>query len=316
MSNTLIVEQGPNPSTDFFILPHLREHTEPCLRFGFGTVPSAAELEGARLIFVRYVPPKWRRLLEQSQDKPAEIVFFMDDDLFDRRAFADMPLRYQWKLWSLACRHQSWLARLGARLWVSTPYLAQKYAHWRPEVLEPGNPYEQESSASLAVKTLFYHGSASHYAELEWLEPVVEQALSRCPELTFEVIGDRHVRDRFAHLARVHVLHPMQWPAYQALLRRPGRTIGLAPLLDSPFNAARAPTKFFDITQAGAVGLYARGPIYERLVSDGINGRLLPMDKPDAWVDAIEHLLTNEPERVRMLAEARKLAGQRNSVER
>src|SRR5690606_26263349 len=148
----------------------------------------------------------------------------------------------------------------------------------------------------------FYHGSASHRAEFEWLLPVVEQALARCPQLAFEVIGDRRTRAQFARIPRVQVLYPMAWPAYQALLQRPGRTIGLAPLLDVPFNAARSPTKFFDITQAGAVGLYAQGPIYQPVVEHGVNGLLLPMNRPEAWVDAIEQLVADEPRRLRMLA--------------
>ena len=87
----------------------------------------------------------------------------------------------------------------------------------------------------------------------------------------------------------------MSWPAYKTFIQRPGRTIGLAPLLDTPFNAARAPTKFFDITAAGAVGIYADSPVYRRLVEHGKNGLLLPMDSPGGWVEAVlEHDLAND----------------------
>nr|WP_245635126.1 glycosyltransferase family 1 protein [Marinobacterium profundum] len=238
--------------------------------------------------------------MEKNLARVGEVVVFIDDDLFDFNAAKGMSLRYRWKLFNLTWRHQGWLKKMGAQLWVSTPYLAQKYADWQPILLEPKAPARQAKP----VKTLFYHGSASHYDEIEWLYPVVAEVLERAPWLAFEIIGNQKVRKLFANLPRVHVLHSMKWSAYQALLRRPGRTVGLAPLLDSPFNRARSHTKFFDITQAGAVGIYAPGAIYERIVRHGDNGLLVPMEK-DAWVDAIMQLAGDEDYRTQLLQAAR-----------
>jgi hypothetical protein len=92
------------------------------------------------------------------------------------------------------------------------------------------------------------------------------------------------------------VLHPMRWQTYQAQLDRPGRSIGLAPLLDTSFNRARSHTKFYDITQAGAAGIYAEGPVYEGIVQHDKNGLVLQME-PDKWVQAIIALYEN-PTRV------------------
>ncbi len=300
MNSVLVVQQGANPSTDFFIAPLLRTEGLKARFFSFDETPDSASLAGATVVFVRYVPPLWKALLKRH---PAHrVVFFMDDDLFDWRAFRGMPWHYQRKLFLLAWRHQRWLKSIGAEPWVSSAWLAQKYSSWKPVVLEPGNPHRH--SAELAdppMKTIFYHGSASHREELEWLVPVVEQVLTARSDVCFEVIGDRKVRDRFSHLPGVQVVHPMSWPAYKAFIQRPGRTIGLAPLLDSPFNAARAPTKYFDITAAGAVGLYADTPVYRRLVEHGRNGLLLQMDSQSAWASAILELL-DEPEKRQALS--------------
>jgi len=299
-----IVHQDENPSTDFFLIPLLRAAGRDARLFNFYETPDTAELSGAEVIFVRYVPPAWKTLLEQKS--PAKVVFFMDDDLFDWRAFRSMPWRYQRKLFRLAWRHQRWLREVGAQLWVSSPWLAEKYSDWNPRVLEPRCPHSlPESTPEPAMKTLFYHGSASHSAELEWLDPVIEQVLTAREDVCFEVIGDRKVRNRFAHLPGVHVVHPMSWPAYKAFIQRPGRTIGLAPLLDSPFNAARAPTKFFDITAAGAVGVYADTPVYQRLVENGVNGIMLPMDSQEAWGTEILRLLASQEHRDELYLNAR-----------
>jgi glycosyltransferase involved in cell wall biosynthesis len=89
---------------------------------------------------------------------------------------------------------------------------------------------------------------------------------------------------------RICVLPPTDWGGYRRCLQRPGRVVGLAPLLPGPVNAARAPTRFFDITAAGAVGVYADSPVYASLVEHGQNGLLLPM-APELWVEQILTLL-------------------------
>lgn len=301
---TIVVHQGANPSTDFFIAPALAANGKEWRSFTFQQTPEPAELADATVVFVRYVPSVWKALLKRHS--VGRVVFFMDDDLFDWQAFRGMPWHYQRKLFRLAWRHQRWLREVGAELWVSSPWLAEKYADWNPQVLEPHNPHALPTPLpEPAMKTVFYHGSASHRAELEWLVPVMEQVLAARSDVCFEVMGDRKVRDRFAHLHRVQVVHPMSWLAYKAFIQRPGRTIGLAPLLDTPFNAARAPTKVYDITAAGAVGIYADTPVYGRLVEHGNNGVLLPMDSQKAWAEAVLQLLAEPGVRETMLSAAK-----------
>jgi len=296
-----VVEEGENPSTDYFIVPFLREQGASLVRCAFSEMPPPEQLDGATLVFVRYLPAKWKRLVDQCRGGIAAVYFFMDDDLFDWAAFVNMPILYQLKILRLSWSRQKWLKSAGARLLVSTPYLQQKYAGWQPQLLPPQPPLERERSPML---TLFYHGSASHGADLRWLRPVIAEVLARNERLVFEVIGDVSVNRLFKGLPRVHVLHPMKWPSYQALLRRSGRAIGLAPLLDSPFNRARSHTKLFDITLAGAVGIYAQGPVYGGTVEHERNGLLLPMDK-QAWVDGILRLAGDQALRHRLLEGAR-----------
>jgi hypothetical protein len=293
----LLVEQGSNPSSDYFVKPSLTD--EPVRVCHLKTEPSRVE-PGTNLVFVRYLTPTWRRWVEQNRDTLGRLVFFMDDDLFDACAHQGLPLRYRWKLHRLARRHEAWLRRMGAELWVSTSWLADKYRDWQPRVLAPQSPYGD----CIPQKTFFYHGSASHMEEIRWLVPVVEEVLKRDPTLSFELIGNAEIRQLFAHLPRVHVLQPMSWPAYKALVSRPGGIIGLAPLLPNTFNQARSPTKFFDITQAGAVGIYADHPVYQRVVEHERNGLLLPMEQGD-WAEAILELGQDDLRRNRLLSHSR-----------
>ncbi|MBB3061879.1 glycosyltransferase family 1 protein [Microbulbifer rhizosphaerae] len=294
------MEEGPNPSTDYFVVPFLREAGVKPVRCTFSQLPPVGELQGAAVIFVRYVPAAWKALIDGQKTGEPAVYFFMDDDLFDWRSFSNMPLRYQFKILRYSHSKQNWLKSVGAQLLVSTPYLQQKYVQWQPQLLAP-RPLPQQESPLL---TVFYHGSASHGADLRWLRPVIEEVLARDENLAFEVIGNKSVNRLFQGLPRVHVLHPMKWPAYQALIRRPGRAIGLAPLLDSPFNRARSHTKFLDITRAGAVGVYAQSPVYSGVVQHEKNGLLVPMEGR-TWVEAILRLAGDEALRTRLLEGAR-----------
>lgn len=304
----ILVESGANPSSDYFIKPFLRSCSASlcvCSLYPERKYPVPRGGAPQSIIFNRYLTPAWRHWVDANRASLDKVVYFLDDDLLDLSAHRGLPWRYRWKLYRLAWRHQRWLQKTGAELWVSSQWLGDKYSNWslsgvKPRVLEPQSPH----GGQLLQETLFYHGSASHVDEIRWLVPIVEEVLARAPSLSFEIIGDLSVRRLFAHVPRVHVLHAMSWPAYQALISRPGRAIGLAPLLDQPFNKARAPVKYFDITQAGAVGVYADHPVYRSVIKHGHNGLLLPAE-PSLWVEAILKLQADAALRSVLLGHAK-----------
>ncbi len=252
------------------------------------------------LIFLRYIPRKWDRFLK-SQKKIPKIIFFMDDDLFDLKATKGLPLKYRLRIFRDAWRHKFWLKKNQARLWVSTSYLQQKYKTWSPELVQPSPVFSLDAPVA---RCIFYHGTASHTKELLWLKPIIEAVLCRNPDVTFECFGDIKIRRFFKEMPRVHVIPYMSWPKYEYWLRLSSGIVGLAPLRDTLFNKARSYTKFFDITAAGAVGIYAKGNVYDAVVRHNVNGLLLSMDKSE-WIHAIQVLLDDETFRKNMLENAR-----------
>ena len=295
----IVVEERPNPSSDFFILPLLhREQVEVC-RLTFNQLPSAAQLQGSSVIFIRYIPPQWQAWLRQHRDKLAQVALFIDDDILDLSSAKGMPWRYRLKLWRLSYRAVPWLQQMQGELWVANPYLAQKYQHWQPKQIVA---VPCMAAGATAPVTLFYHGSSSHQAEAKWLLPIVKTALAKYQWLNFEIIADKKIAALYRPLDRTQVLYPMSWPSYQALLQRQRYSIGLAPLLPLPFNQARSVTKFFDITAAGAVGIYADSAIYQA-VRHQQTGVVLPM-QPELWLAEILRLAADGECRQRMLQQA------------
>jgi hypothetical protein len=293
-----LVEEQSNPSTDCFVLPAVSARGFRALRCGFADLPAADALTDTVVVFVRYVPRGWARLVEAARPRLRALVFFMDDDVLDMRASAGMPWHYRWKLARLAAGRRRWLRRHQAELWVSTPYLQKKYAEWGPRLVLPF-PASKETD----VRRVFYHGTASHDAEKRWLRPVLEEALRREERLAFEIVGGPRTDSYYRGLSRVSVVHQMKWPAYQDFLSLQGRHVGLAPVMDTPFNRARSYTKFFDITRCGAVGIYSPNSACAEVVEHGVDGQIVELDR-DAWVEAILTLVRDDSLREKMLRNA------------
>lgn len=290
-----IVEEGPNPSTDYFVLPAVKETV---LRCTWHDLPSPSDLDGSTVIFVRYIPLNWRKLITATRSSLNKLIYFMDDDLFDTKVSAGQSWRYRYKLAHLAAWQQNWLKSMQAEYWVSTNWLQQKYKQLTPKLILP---------RPISIKTnsckVFYHGSASHKDEIEWLHPIIQTVLKKNQNISFEIIGNDEINRMYRNLPRVNIVHPMKWPSYQAFINMPGRHIGLAPLLDNPFNLSRSYTKFFDITQAGAAGIYAQSGAWNTILTDQEHGFLIEMN-PASWVRAILQLSNNDELRNQIIQNA------------
>jgi len=293
-----LIEERPNPSTEFFILPMLAAGNHPIIQCGFTELPAHDDLAHAVVIFIRYIPSAWLKLVESARARPAKLVFFMDDDVLDLSAASGTPWRYRFKLAHLAASRLNWLKKQQAELWVSTPYLQQKYADWPARLVLPSPvPVPAE------VCRVFYHGSASHDRDIRWLQPVIAKALAENERLCFEIIGGPAVNRLYGKLPRVTVIHPMRWPSYQTVLAMHPRHIGLNPLMPSPFNHARSHTKFFDITRCGAVGIYSPGNACAEIIRHRQDGLIVDLDQ-DAWAAAIAELADNAVLRQTLLQNA------------
>ncbi|UUX94130.1 hypothetical protein [Aquabacterium sp. J223] len=254
------------------------------------------------VVISRYLERHQALALWKHRQALKRIVYFMDDDLMDEAAVRTLPEPYRSKVGRGALHQRKMIESLCNEFWVSTPYLAQKYAHWQPRTLPP-RPLRLTMESGPPT-WICYHGTASHEAEFQWLVPVIEGVQSRLTSSRMEVFGGHKTYKRFSSLPRVNVLHPMTWPNYLDYTAGVRRDIALAPLLPSLFNAGRAPTKFFDHARMHAVGLYSDVEPYRSFVRDGVDGLLLPNDA-DRWVTAILELAADAPRRQRMAAAAR-----------
>jgi len=303
ITSVLVIEHGRLPTTDYYVRAHVRNFGVP-VRFLDSTTqaPSSQLLTpGTMVIFVRYVRPDWQTAVLKHLKQLHGVACFLDDDLLDRSAWNSLPWSYRWKLLRYSPK-TSWLTKIGAAIWVSTPYLQEKYQRFSPELLVP-KPSALLNENRQSTR-LFYHGTTSHQDDFLWLELIVRMVQERCPETTFEVFGDHKVNKIFRSIPRVSVLHPMSWENYLDYAKSHPQDIGLVPRLANRFNLARSTTKFFDVSRCNAVGIYSDVPPFTGFIQDGEDGLLLP-NEPTHWVDAITDLVNHPQRRAAMAAKAK-----------
>lgn len=301
-ASVCVIERGRNPSTDYYILPRLDRIGAP-----IQALPGA----GGLVVIVRYLDSKWRDRIESMREQLAGIVYFMDDDLLDLAAIGHAPLPYSARMAWLAWRHRPWLRRVGARLWVSTPFLANKYRDWNPELVPPAPrpellgrcapPVQEDEHSPVRV---FYHGTGLHRTEIRWLAPVVRAVQTRNARTNFEVFGRAWVERLYRDVPRTSVLRPLGWEDYRRYCAGHTFHVGLAPLLPHAFNAARSHTRFYDLVRCGAAGIFSNVEPYASFVRHETDGLLVDND-PNAWTDAILRLAEDSALRERIVTSAR-----------
>ena len=303
----LLLEEGSTPSGDYILAPWLATLGPPVLRLDARQVPRTGQIEPGDFVVVqRYLHAPWRQAIERQRPELAGLAWFLDDDLLDPQALAELAAphlqAYARKIRQLALSQRPWFEQMGSQWWVATEALARKYADRSPTVLPFAPPPVLVQPRSTVH--VVYHGTASHQREIDWLHPVITDVQRRCAHTQFELFGELPVHRHYRDLPRVAVLHPMRWENYLAHTAGRPADIGLAPLLPGRFNAARGPVKFADYARQGALGLYSRVPPYEGYVRDGVDGVLLP-NEPEAWVEAILRWAGDAPARATLAAAAR-----------
>ena len=95
----------------------------------------------------------------------------------------------------------------------------------------------------------------------------------------------------------------MDWESFLLDTQNRNVDIVLNPILNSEFNSFRSPTKFFDITRLGAVGIYSRKLPYSNFIKHNYDGILLNNDM-DLWYKTINYLLIDKSKRQEIVRNA------------
>ena len=253
----------------------------------------------------------------------------------------DVPLLYEiddllWDLPDDHGDHEIDLAQQGAIISVaraadlvttSTPVLRDRLARYNTRVRVVGNAPDQElwrsplpaaqveEIAALHglrrdVPRVLYMGSRSHAADLELIAPAVEAFLVSHPGYEVVQVGGGSLLPgaRELKVPREYSDYPRFVNWFRAVAAT--ATFALAPLRDTPFNAAKSDIKFLDYALASVPGIYSASGPYVQSVVDGVHGLLARNDVP-GWTGAMARLATDTGLRSRIRDAALQLASTR-----
>jgi glycosyltransferase involved in cell wall biosynthesis len=250
------------------------------------------------------------RLAAHARHSGATLVFDLDDDLLNiPRSHPDAQiLRPRAKI----VRR---MLEVADHVWLSTQALAASLSALRPDATVMENRLDERiwtppprHQGDQPVRLLCM-GTTTHDSDFEMIQPALVRLKAEYGDrVVIDVIGMTGQAELPAGLDRVA-------PSANALRSYPGFVnwissvqpawdIGLAPLLDSPFNHCKSAIKAMDYAALGLAALASDTPVYRGSIADGPAGQLVA-NNASAWYSALDTLLRNRDARHAIAARAR-----------
>ncbi len=260
------------------------------------------------IILVRYIPFKEVINLFLLFKKHTKIILILDDNLLDSNLNSELPFRYRLKIFFNIYCYKFFLKYFIHEIWVTNRKLGEKVKN---KILSNNVKIKiLKLSYPLSIKTksiykISYLGTSSHSLERRWLKILFEKIQSTRNDCLLEIYTDKRWRKFFKSIPRIKMIYPMDWETFHMDTSTRKIDIVLNPIIKSNFNDYRSPTKFFDTTRLGAVGIYSNTAPFDAFIRNNQDGILLE-NNIDLWNDKISYLLSNVNERERLFLNAQK----------
>lgn len=309
----VVLSDGARPTEDIYFLeaaaPALRhqgasvERVTASRSFGAAWVHGRAFLRhhaGANLLLCRSLPLSWLRWLERHRHAFGRIAYLIDDDIVAAATDPALPAAYQKRMNRIATLQPRLLA-LSDEVMTCSEALAKCFTprHRCVSVLTPpliaklpGHEHFVSPPSLQAPWRIGFHGTRAHLNDLLHITPALWALQQTRNDTQLEVMLGKHTPKALLGLPNLVAPDPLPWHAFRTYQASHRFHIGLAPLLDSPFNQGKSFIKFLDIAAMGGVGVYSNRYPYTEIVRHGENG-LLVDDSPNEWQAALHYLLNN-----------------------
>ncbi|MWR75693.1 glycosyltransferase family 1 protein, partial [Escherichia coli] len=92
----LILHEGNSPTLAYFEAAiRSRFPGAVCQLVDTLTTPTIDVDKGAAIVVIRFISAEWQREIARNIDDLSQVVYFMDDDLFDPSALGALPKAYR-----------------------------------------------------------------------------------------------------------------------------------------------------------------------------------------------------------------------------
>lgn len=265
------------------------------------TAETIFSLEADIIVTQRFAIPDTAtadRLAAHARHLGATLVFDLDDDLLNiPRTHPDARI----------LRPRAEVARrildIADVVWLSTPGLAERLASVRPDAavianglderiwIDPVAPPHDQPVRILCM------GTTTHDRDFAMIQPALVRLKAEYDDrIAIDIVGMTSRNDLPPGLNRISPT-PNAMRSYPGFVHwltsaQPRWHIGLAPLLDTPFNLCKSPIKAMDYAAMGLAVLASDTPVYRGSIADGPAGQLVA-NSPTAWYGALNWMLRN-----------------------
>ena len=267
-----------------------------------------------------------REMVNEIRVAGARFVYALDDDFFA------IPEEHPNRPTSEQLQAVDYFLRTADALWVTTPYLKDRFASYNRHIEILPNCLDDRLLVRRSLhgppplfgrqkRVIGYMGTLTHSDDFAMILPSLEAVCARHPEVEIQIIGGIDPKtDAYARLSALPVrflvpdsgegVYPnfMLW-----YTSRISWDIALAPLVDTDFNQAKSDIKFLDYAAIGTPGIFSDVEAYRGHVVHGENGWLCSAS-PDAWENAIETLLQQPEMRISLASAAQKYVFTRRTL--
>lgn len=272
--------------------------TEDCHTRQLGSINWRTLVKGLN-IFCRSCDPRYVWVPDYLKKNGVPYIYYLDDNFWKITGTSELARYYQSA--DVVASLDAFVQ--GAEFIIThsqmlADFIARRFPAVKCELLPV--PFDVELVESIEVPTFEPSvGAAVGYAggykkeEFELLEDVVEQMGKDRPDVRFEFIGG--VSDKLREMNNVQWFPgSSDYATFLELKVSRGWTVGLAPLMESVFNASKTNNKFREYGGCKIPAVYSNTNPFIGSVQHEISG-LLVANKPGDWVAAIKKLIDNKP---------------------
>lgn len=240
------------------------------------------------------------RLIEHCRKYQIRLVYDLDDDLIN------IPKNHPDAAYlSIFVPVVRKLFKAADVVWVSTQTLATTLTDLRSDIIVIPNSHDNRLWGDPIAKqpsdkvSIVYMGTATHNAELAFLEPVALELERRFDnKVIFEIIGVKS-----GSLPKGMIRSPgydklkVSYPFFVEWFRRQRWDIAVAPLLENSFNSCKSAIKLMDYAGLRLPIVASRHPEYEAAFG-GDHGIIFAENDQAVWIEKLS-MLIEAPDDVR-----------------
>ncbi|MEO5861665.1 MAG: hypothetical protein ABIQ03_04295 [Burkholderiales bacterium] len=247
------------------------------------------------VVLTRYSQPHGPEILDFFHRQGIPVIYHIDDNLLEIPDSLGAEILQRQGAKEIVEARRYLLSNCDL-IYASTDYLADELQRCFPTqqvfrgIYAPymGDDIQAAHHQERSYPVVGYMGSKGHKHDLELVVPTLERLLDERGNLQFEVFGTVKMPSKLERFGRRVRSHSVQksYVEFLAKLSELNWSVGLAPLVDAPFNRCKAPTKFIEYSACWIPVIASDSLPYSNVIPED-GGRLVKHD----WHAAISEFL-------------------------